>query len=81
MAPPLVIPAPTRKTGSITFNSTYAKDIVKYTRNTNKSVLQYGDIVFGVVEFQAATSVTTQGTYNLFTINGVSKPAVATPAV
>jgi hypothetical protein len=77
----LVPPLPVVKTGTVTYNSAYAKNIDVFTRNTNKSVIQYDRLVFGMVEFQSVADVRTQGDYILFTITGVSKPATATPAV
>jgi hypothetical protein len=83
MAKPLVIPAaPVAKTGTITYNSTYAKAIDYYDRNTNKYVIQYGKLVTGMVELQiASATITARGDYILFTISDVSLPAAATPGV
>jgi hypothetical protein len=77
MAPP-----PVAKTGTITYNSTYAKAIDIYDRNTNKTVIQYGKLVTGMVELQIGSpTITTRGDYILFTISGISLPAAATPGV
>jgi hypothetical protein len=81
MAKPLVIPAePVARTGSVTYNSSYTRTIEMYTRDTNVSIVQYGKLVTGMVEFQIKDNLTTAGDYRLFTISGVSLPAATTGA-
>jgi hypothetical protein len=74
VAPPPA--APVAKTGTITYNSTYAKDVPN--RNTAKSVIQYGRMVSGIVELFTLSTVTAVGDYPLFTISGVSLPSAST---
>ncbi|MDR2847005.1 MAG: hypothetical protein LBV22_01555 [Mycoplasmataceae bacterium] len=78
MAKPLVIPAePVAKAGTVTYNSAYAGNIPN--RYTNSSVIQYGKLVVGIIEFYTTGSATAVGDYKLFTLSGISMPAAATP--
>jgi hypothetical protein len=70
-----MVPPPVVKNGTVTYNSTYAKDIPN--RNTAKSIFQYGHLVVGIVEFYLVAGTATPGNYLLFTIGNVSMPSSA----
>jgi hypothetical protein len=69
MAPPLVIPTPTKKTGSFALGT----NLEWGSRGSSSSLIQYGDLVMGFCEFRNKNAITTSN-YTILKISGVSMP-------